>query len=101
MATRHILCDQTEIILAVPLKNKYKHLNLTYEDISRIQFDACTERKLLFKTVPSEKITIMTGKHPGPVVFTRENEKKFWDEYKTNLTKFAKDNNITFADNLH
>ena len=100
MAARHLVCDKTEIIVSIALKNKYKILNLTYEDVVRIQFDEIAERKMVFQKVPSEKITIVTGKHNAPIVYTKMKEKKFWDEYKKGLEKFATSNNITFVDNL-
>ncbi|MBT3272379.1 MAG: hypothetical protein HN368_04430 [Spirochaetales bacterium] len=98
MARRQINFDKTEIVVGFAAGKKYQVLNLSYADIQRIQFDSCTEMKL-FRKVPSEKITIQTGKRSEPIVYTKLKNEPFWEEYKKGFTKFAENNNITFADN--
>lgn len=99
MAQKRILIDKAEVILVVPGKKKVKNYYLVSSDISRIQFDKCTER--LFGIIPqkSEKITIASSKLPSWVVYTKGDNKKFFDEYKTELTEFAKKYRVTFTDN--
>lgn len=99
MAQRHVFFDKTELVLAFPQGKKFKTLNLSYDQITRIQFDKCTEFSL-FRKVPSEKITIVTPKRGEPIVYTKMKEKKFFEEYKAGFEKFAKDNRITFVNNL-
>ena len=95
---RRINFDKTEIVVGFPAGKRFVVLNLSYQDIVRIQIDPTKEMGFLRK-VPSEKLTIVTGKRPQPIVYTKKKEKAYWDEYKSRFTKFAKDNNITFVDN--
>ena len=99
MATKSILTDKIEIVLMVPDDKGVKPLNLTYDQISRIQFDPCTEFRF-FKRVPSEKITITTGKYSKPIVYTKLKHKKYFEEYKKSLEEFAADNRVTLVNNL-
>ncbi len=99
MAQRHVYFDKTELVLAFAQGKKFRSLNLSYDQITRIQFDECTEYSL-FRRVPSEKITVVTPKRGEPIVYTKMKEKKFFDEYKAGFEKFAKDNRITFQNNL-
>ena len=97
MARRQINFDKTEVVVGFPAGRRFVVLNLSYQDIQRIQFDETREFSF-FRKVPSEKLTIVTGKRPQPIVYTKKNQKQFWSDYKEKFTKFAKDNNITFAD---
>lgn len=99
MAGRHIICDKTEIILNYQDNKKYKVINLTYDQITRISFEPCTEFKL-FRRVPSEKITIVTKKVENPIVYTKLKHQNLFEAYKEELAKFAKDNRITFFNSL-
>ena len=98
MANRKMNFDKTEIVIGFDGGKRFEIINLPYSDIQRIQFDKVVERKL-FKKVPSEKISIFTGKRAGPIVYTMLDNKQFWDEYKTGLAKFATNNHLTFEDN--
>ena len=98
MARRHILFDKTELVVIFPEGKSYKVLNLQYSDIQRIQIDPLEERKFLSK-VPSEKISIVTGKRREPIVYTKLKEKQYWEEYKEKLAAFAQAHSITFRDN--
>lgn len=99
MARQQIMFDKTEIVAGFPAGKRYQVLNLSYDDIQRIQFDPAEERKL-FKKVPSEKITIITGKHAQPIVYGKLKHAQFWDMYKQKLQEFAERNHITFVSNL-
>ncbi len=99
MARKHMLFDKTEIVVMFMAGNKFQTANLQYSDIQRIQFDPLQERKL-FSKVQSEKITLVTGKRPEPIVYTMLKEKAHWGEYKEKLQKFAERNTITFVNNL-
>jgi hypothetical protein len=95
-AKRRMTFDKTEIVL---MTDKSQILNLTYDQIVRIQFDKCIEKKL-FSKFDSEKIEIMTRKQSEPVIYYKSKEKEFFEEYKEELAKFAKANRITFINNL-
>lgn len=97
MAKDHLIMDKTEIIATLLLGNRWANVSARADRITRIQFDHITTRKLIFFKVKDEQITITTN--PMPIVFRRSQEKGYFDEYKQRLAKFAKDNNITFADN--
>jgi hypothetical protein len=97
-ARRQITFDKTELVLGFPAGKKYIVLNVSYEDIQRVQFDPITEMKL-FRRIPSEKITIITSKRAQPIAYTKLKNEKFWDDYRTGFVKFAENNHITFADN--
>ncbi len=98
MARRHINFDKTEIVLGFAAGKKYHVLNLSYADVQRIQFDTCTESKL-FRKLPSEKITVQTGKYGEPITYTKLKHEPYWEEYKKGFSKFAAGNTITFVDN--
>ena len=98
MARRHIGFDETEVVVGFPAGRRYRVLNLSYEDIQRIQFDTIREWAFI-RRAPSERITIITGKYGSPIVYTRRKHAPFWDEYKKKFRKFAEKNAITFVDN--
>ena len=98
MAQRRIYVDKTEIVFLVPTKNNMARHNLAARDIVRIQFDKSVANILGFIKKESEAITVVSGKLKKPIVYKKSQNKKFFDEYKCELAKFAKDNNVTFAD---
>lgn len=100
MARKHIFCEKTELVLIILMGNGAFSMNLTYDQIVRIQFEPCTERKFLFFKSPSEKIVFVTRKNERPVEFLKSKEKEFFEEYKVELEKFAKNNRISFTNNL-
>lgn len=99
MARNHLLCDKTEIIVTVLMGNQWKNVNITADRVKRIQFDKCKERVFPFRSVDSEKISIEYSPSEIPIVLFQQKEKKFFEGYKTQLEKFAKDNHLTFVDN--
>jgi len=99
MAQRRVLFDKSEIVLLVPGKKKVANYNLTNSTITRIQFDKCTERKFGIIPVKSEKITIVTPKAGAPIVYTKGENKAFFDEYKAEFARYAKEYRVTFTDN--
>ena len=96
----NILFDKTEIMMKYEDSGNINTANLTYNQITRIQFEKCTERKL-FKKIDSEKIEVVTPKLAVPITFYKEKEKPYFDEYKVMFAKFAKENRITFIDNTN
>lgn len=98
MAQRRIYVDKTEIVFMVPTKSSMARYNLSAKDINRIQFDKSTVNILGFIKSESETITVVSGKAGTPIVYKKSQNKKFFDKYKRELEKFAKDNNVTFAD---
>jgi len=99
MAKNHLLCDKTEIIVTVLMGNQWRNINITADKIKRIQFDKCKEKVSLFKMGDSERISIETSFSPMPIMIFKQKEKQFFDSYKEQLEKFAKNNRLTFVDN--
>ena len=98
MAQRRIYVDKTEVLFFVPAKNKSVRRSLTASDIVRIQFDKSVTKILGFIKKETETITVVSGKLAAPIVFDRNQNKKYFDEYKRELENFAKQNYITFTD---
>ena len=101
MAQRRIYLDKTEGVFHVPTKNNIAKFNLVARDIIRIQFDKKSTLILGFIKSETETITIVSGKLKSPIVYKKNQNKQYFDEYKCELEKFAKDNNITFTDNTN
>lgn len=93
---RRLVCDKTEIIC---MPEKSKLVNLTYDQITRIQFEKCIEKKL-FSKFDSEKIIIVSRKQSEPIEFYKSKESEFFEEYKSQLEQFAKANRVSFTNNL-
>lgn len=96
MASRKIVCDKTEIIL-VDEKNNGRISNFTYDQIVQIQISNCNEFSW-FRKIPGEKIEVFARKFSEPFVFLKSKNRNFFEEYKTELKEFAKNNRITFND---
>jgi hypothetical protein len=99
MAKEHMLFDKTEIKLVVMRGNSASLLDLKFDQINSITFRPC-EESTLFGKKPSEEILIKTKKAADPFVYSKLKEKNFWEGYKDNLRKFAKENRITLVDDL-
>lgn len=100
MAPKRIFFDKTEIVFMVVTQKKVVRKELSAKEIVRIQFDECTERRFGIIPQKSEMITVVSGKLGAPIVYKKGQNKKYFDEYKSGLARFAKENNVTFTDNL-
>ena len=94
-----IYIDKMEVVFRVPTKNKVVSKNLSASDITRIQFDKDTKNIFGIFKIESESITIVSGKAGAPIVYKKNQNKKYFDEYKRDLEQFAKANYVTFTDN--
>lgn len=99
MAQKRVLCDKTEMVLMVVGKKKVEAVNLRADQITNIRFEECKELKF-FWLVPSERIVITSSKRGEPIVYTKMREKRYFEEYKKDMEKFAVENRITFYNNL-
>ena len=97
MAKEHILFDKTELMAMAYMGNIAQMVNLKYNNITGISIKPIME-KSGFSKKPSEIIEIKVNNMPVPLTYTMLKEKQFWDSYKTNLKKFAKNNRITLID---
>jgi hypothetical protein len=95
-----IMFDKTEIIFVDLSGKKAQALNLTYEKIISVRFDK-TKVKSLFSSKDSERISITVRGKEQPLVLLQVKEKPdYWQGYKDGLTKFCKDNRISFYNEL-
>jgi len=106
MKKRLIVFDTTEIVAVVNVKNEDDPMkkkgnpvimNLTYDQISKISFEPCIEKKM-FKSIPSEKIVLKLKKMVQPVEYPKMENKEFYEEYKEGFREFAKQNRIELLD---
>ena len=99
MPIRRVFFDKTEVVCGFLAGKRYRTVNLSYDDIQRIQFSSIFERSF-FRKIPSEQISVVTGKAPTPIVYKKSENKSYWDEYKRGFTKFAEQNSITFDNQI-
>lgn len=102
MKKPRIMFDKTEIVASAIIvgemnKKKQKLLNLTPDSFSKISIVPCKERKL-FKMVDSEKIVLNLRSYANPVEYTKKDNAEYFESYKQNFEKFAKDNGVSFFD---
>lgn len=95
---RTLSVDKTEIIL-IDLHTKRGQMNITQDQVAGIVLESVEVRKL-FSKVKSEKITINIRKvHPAPFILQSECG-EYWNEYRTALENFCKENRLPFTNNL-
>jgi len=99
MEQRRVFIDKTEVVFLVPTKKETISHNLVARDISRIQFDKSVTNILGFIKSETETITVVSGKLRVPIVYKKNQCKKYFDEYKRELEEFAKQHYITFTNN--
>ncbi len=103
-AKADILFDKTEIIVQIAAKQAMS-IPMRAEDIMSIAFHPTKEKTgfLGTKTVESEVVLIKPKKMPFPMAVTKlmiEDNKKTkttWEDIKTGMEKFAKDNKISLS----
>ena len=99
--------DTTEIVAVVEfrltdsfgrkMKKQVQVMNIIYDNILKISFVKCTEKKL-FKEIPSEKILIKLKSMSVPVEIPKMNNSEFFEEYKEGFRIFAQRNRIELID---
>lgn len=99
MEKRRLSCSKDWTTLTIADFDEKKTLYLNYYDINRIEFDEMFINKL-FKKIRSEKIQIFTNTSSAPIEFTKHKHEKYFEEYKQELTKFARDNKISLIDRI-
>ena len=91
--------EPTEMILNYNSGKGRKDLNLSYDQIISISIDKCTVRKF-FKNIETERVGVTPRQFGVPIYYYSYKEGDFFEGYKANLRKFAKDNRITIYDSL-
>jgi hypothetical protein len=97
-ARRRIYFDKSEVVLIVPGKKGTTSYNVTSSTLNRIEFSKCKEYKFGFIAKDSEQITIVASNLPGGVTYKKGENQAFFEEYKEEFRKFAKDNRIPLED---
>ncbi len=100
MAKRRIYCDGAEMILFWDGRQHEETMSLKSNEIASIKFLKTTEKKFLFFNSESEKIEIKPSKLAYSITYSKSKAKEFFEQYKEELAKFAKDNNVTFHNTL-
>jgi hypothetical protein len=85
--------------LSIANFDEKKTLYLNYYDITRIEFDEILVNKF-FKKIRTEKIQIFTNTSSTPIEFIKQNNERYFEEYKQELSKFARDNKISIIDRI-
>ena len=96
MAKQHLYYDKTELTIAVRMGNNYSAFHVPAEKIQRINYIPVKTKKL-FKTIETEAISFDTVGFP-PLMLVKAQEKDFYDGYKRDVEKFAKENRIKIND---
>lgn len=99
MKAAKIMCDKTEMVVIDESSNRRTMGRIRYDQLINITFDPCTERGFL-KEIPSEKISLNLKGREEPLVYFKAKDKDNWEQYKTELRKFCKDNRVSLYDNL-
>ncbi|HEY9061174.1 MAG TPA: hypothetical protein VIO64_11840 [Pseudobacteroides sp.] len=99
MEKRRLSCSKDWTTLSIANFDEKKTLYLNYNDINRIEFDEILINKL-FRKIRTEKIQIFTNTSSTPIEFIKHNHEKYFEEYKQELSKFARDNKISLIDRI-
>ncbi|MDP4180759.1 MAG: hypothetical protein Q8942_06680 [Bacillota bacterium] len=99
MEKRRLSCSKDWTTIEIADFDDKKTLYLNYYDINKIQFDEALINKL-FRKVRTEKIRIFVNTSSKPIEFTKHNNEMYFEEYKQELSKFARDNSIHLIDNI-
>lgn len=99
MEDRILSCSKDWTVLTIACSDKNNPLRLNYFDIEKIQFDEIYLAKL-FRKIRTERIHIYTVNNKKPIEITKYYYPRYFDEYKQELSKFARDNRIKLDDNI-
>jgi len=100
MARDKIVFDKTEVVLTDTYGKRVVTHNLTFEKIVNIRFDNVKVRNVLWM-VPTRRIAITVRGRENPIVIYEFKDKEYFERYMDGLRKFAKDNRISFYDELN
>lgn len=93
--SRLVSCNRDWTGLTVIDKNG-KPIYLDYYQIEQIRFGYYTETKFFVKKT-SEKIEIQAKGFKSPIILTKRMDWENFEQYKQEITKFAKDNKISLV----
>ncbi len=95
MAHECLLFDKAEMVLIDLSGKRAKTHNLVAGDIHRVRI-AHIKESFWFRKIDSEQIEIHTSKKPEPFIFTKGQNRQFFDKYKQGLKEFTQHNKIKF-----
>ena len=82
------------------MKGKQKQTmrsNFSGNKIKYVTIEPCQER-MLFKSVPSERIVIKADGVVGPIVYYQSKEQEYFEDYKNGFRKFCRENGVILND---
>ncbi len=97
MEERRLFCSRDWTVLTITGSGKNNTFHLNYTDIESIKFDETFINKM-FRKIQTQRIQIFLIGTKNPIVFTKYHNHKYFDEYKQELSKFARDNRIKLND---
>ncbi|WP_010243502.1 hypothetical protein [Acetivibrio cellulolyticus] len=96
MKTRLVSCDREWTSLTI-IDKSGKPKVLCYNEIEKIKLGYHTEKKLFTKKT-SEKIEFVLKDSKQSIILTKIMDWDYFDQYKREVIKFAKDNKISVVD---
>lgn len=96
MKTRLVSCDREWTSLTI-IDKKGKPIILGYTDIDKIKLGYYTKKKLFGKRT-TEKIEFVLKNSNQSIILTKVMDWDYFDQYKREVIKFAKDNKITLIE---
>lgn len=89
--------DRTELVIEHETKNRYETLNISYNQIIRIDFEKYVYKRL-FKKEESERIILLIRGREEPLILTKRMCGQNFNEIKSGMKAFAKENKLTMFD---
>ncbi len=96
MKTRLVSCDREWTSLTI-IDKRGKPIILGYGEIEKIKLGYYTEKKLFSKKT-TEKIEFVLKKNNQSIILTKVMDWDYFDQYKKEVIRFAKDNKITLIE---
>ncbi len=80
-------------------KKRTLRSNFPYRKIQSVTIEPCKER-MLFKSVPSQRIVIKAVGVIGPIFYYQSKEQEFFEDYKNGFRKFCRENRVPLYDKV-
>lgn len=90
---------ENEILYIDMAGGRPNRMHILYENIVSIRFYKTTIKKL-FKKIDTEAIDITLRRMENPIHIYANEAGEFWEHYKTDIAKFAKDFRVSFYNEL-
>lgn len=94
MSNRLVSCDKDLTMLTI-LNKSGNPTYLSYNEIAHIRIGYATQKKFFFKKT-TEKIEIMPKGSKKPIILTKPMDWDHFEQYKQEISRFARENRIEF-----